>query len=110
MGNIILVAETGADIPPGEAERHGVHIVPMHVSFGSETRDDGTFPQKKSAPTMNEQRNCQKPVEAHRRTFKPSLTASTSAGRRRRSCIWLIPPQLPAPFKAPRLQRKGGTM
>ena len=41
---IILTAETGADIPPETAERYGIHIVPMHVSFGSETRDDGTFP------------------------------------------------------------------
>lgn len=46
MGNIILVAETGADIPPSETERYGIHIVPMHVSFGSETRDDRTFPSE----------------------------------------------------------------
>lgn len=44
MSNIILVAETGADIPPELAQRYGIRIVPMHVSFGSETRDDGTFP------------------------------------------------------------------
>ena len=44
MSKIILVAETGADIPPELAQRHGIRIVPMHVSFGSETRDDGTFP------------------------------------------------------------------
>ena len=46
MSNIILVAETGADIPPELAQRHGIRIVPMHVSFGSETRDDGTFPSE----------------------------------------------------------------
>ncbi len=44
MSSIILVAETGADIPPELAQRYGIRIVPMHVSFGSETRDDGTFP------------------------------------------------------------------
>lgn len=44
MGKIILMAETGADIPSSEVERYGIQIVPMHVSFGSETRDDGTFP------------------------------------------------------------------
>ena len=44
MSKIILVAETGADIPPELAQRHGIRIVPMHVSFGSETRDDGAFP------------------------------------------------------------------
>lgn len=44
MGNIILVAETGADIPPELAQRYNIQIVPMHVSFGDVTRDDGTFP------------------------------------------------------------------
>ncbi|MDE6281160.1 MAG: DegV family EDD domain-containing protein, partial [Oscillospiraceae bacterium] len=41
-----MVAETGADIPPETAQRYGIHIVPMHVSFGSVTRDDGTFPSE----------------------------------------------------------------
>ena len=41
---IILVAETGSDITPALAEELGVRLVPMHVSLGSETRDDGAFP------------------------------------------------------------------
>ena len=44
MGKIILVAETGADIPQELAERYRIHIVPMHVSFGNVTKDDGVFP------------------------------------------------------------------
>ena len=44
MSNIILVAETGSDIPAEVAERYGIQLVPMHVSFGAETLDDGTFP------------------------------------------------------------------
>ena len=43
---IVLVAETGADIPRPAAERWGIHIVPMHVAFGSETREDGAFPSE----------------------------------------------------------------
>ena len=46
MGKIILVAETGADIPQDLAERYHIHVVPMHVSFGNVTRDDGTFPSE----------------------------------------------------------------
>lgn len=42
--NIILVAETGADIPPEIAQWYGIQIVPMHVTFGDVTRDDGSFP------------------------------------------------------------------
>ena len=42
--NIVLVAETGSDITPVLAEQHGIFLVPMHVSMGNETLDDGTFP------------------------------------------------------------------
>ena len=44
MHNFILAAETGSDISPALAERYGIHLVPMHVSFGAETLDDGSFP------------------------------------------------------------------
>lgn len=44
MTTRILVAETGADIPPELAQQHGIAIVPMHVSFGNQTFDDGTIP------------------------------------------------------------------
>ena len=44
MSNIVLVAETGSDIPVDIAKRYGIHLVPMHVSFGTITLDDGTFP------------------------------------------------------------------
>ena len=44
MNPILLVAESGSDITPEVAVKHGVTIVPMHVAFGGETRDDGSFP------------------------------------------------------------------
>lgn len=44
MKTRILVAETGADIPTELAEHYGIAIVPMHVSFGDKTYDDGTIP------------------------------------------------------------------
>ena len=40
---IILVAETGSDINPQLAAQYGIHLVPMHVSMGGKTLDDGTF-------------------------------------------------------------------
>ena len=46
MRKIIIVAESGADITPEQAQRYAIRIVPMHVSFGAETRDDGTFPSE----------------------------------------------------------------
>ena len=42
--SIILIAETGSDIPADLAQQWGIHLVPMHVSMGSQTFDDGTFP------------------------------------------------------------------
>ena len=44
MKNYVLLVETGADIPTELADRFGIYQVPMHVSFGTETRDDGTIP------------------------------------------------------------------
>ncbi len=44
MSKFVILAETGADIPAEIAAEYGIYIAPMHVTFGSETRDDGTFP------------------------------------------------------------------
>ena len=44
MKPILLTAESGSDMTPEIAKEYGVTIVPMHVSFGGETRDDGSFP------------------------------------------------------------------
>lgn len=44
MSNIVLVAETGADIPPALAQKHNIYLVPMHVTMGDRTLDDGAFP------------------------------------------------------------------
>lgn len=44
MAKILLVAESGCDITPELAQEYGVTVVPMHVAFGGQTRDDGSFP------------------------------------------------------------------
>ena len=41
---IILVAETGSDIPKEIAAELGIVLIPMHVSMGDQTLDDGAFP------------------------------------------------------------------
>ena len=43
---LLLMAETGADIPTELAERYDIQIVPMHITFGTETKDDGSFPSE----------------------------------------------------------------
>ena len=43
-GKILITAETGSDITPAMAKNLGVRLVPMHVSMGDKTLDDGTFP------------------------------------------------------------------
>ena len=47
MKKIILMAETGSDVNMDLAREYGVEIVPMHVSFDTETLDDGAFPVEK---------------------------------------------------------------
>ncbi|MBQ1220235.1 MAG: DegV family protein [Peptococcaceae bacterium] len=44
MQKIVLVAESGSDLMPHWREKYGIHIVPMYVTFGEETKDDGSFP------------------------------------------------------------------
>lgn len=44
MKKILIVAESGSDITVEMAKEYDITIVPMHVSFGDETVDDGTFP------------------------------------------------------------------
>ena len=44
MSKFIILVETGADVPADIAEKYGIVSVPMHVAFGSETKDDATFP------------------------------------------------------------------
>jgi len=44
MSSIILLAETGSDITPEIAQALNIRLVPMHVSMGDVTLDDGTFP------------------------------------------------------------------
>ncbi|WP_417228826.1 DegV family protein [Thermophilibacter sp.] len=41
MPKIVITAETGCDIPVAEAAELGVVLVPMHVSLGDKTIDDG---------------------------------------------------------------------
>lgn len=40
------MAETGVDIPARLAEKYEIRIVPMpmHIAFGVEIKDDGSFP------------------------------------------------------------------
>ena len=44
MSHILLLAETGSDIPAELAAELGIVLVPMHVSLGDQTLDDGAFP------------------------------------------------------------------
>ena len=43
MSNIVIVTESGSDISAAEAAELGVEIVPMHVSIGDVTIDDGSL-------------------------------------------------------------------
>jgi DegV family protein with EDD domain len=44
MSKYILLVETGADIPSRFSEQYGIWTVPMHVTFGDRTEEDGSFP------------------------------------------------------------------
>lgn len=44
MKNIIITAESGSDITPELARKYGIYIVPMHVTMGGKSYEDGVFP------------------------------------------------------------------
>lgn len=43
MKQLIIVAESGSDITRETALEQGIHLVPMHVTMGQESYDDGFF-------------------------------------------------------------------
>lgn len=47
QNQIVLVAETGSDLTPAQARQYGIRLVPMHVTFGDQTLEDGTFPPER---------------------------------------------------------------
>ena len=56
---IVLVAETGSDITPELAKEYGIFLVPMHVSMGDQTLDDGAFPPEDVCAFIDQQaRGC----------------------------------------------------
>lgn len=44
MSKFVILAESGADIPPELIMQHQIKVVPMHVSLGDITKDDMSFP------------------------------------------------------------------
>ena len=46
MENFILTTESGSDPSEEMVRAFGLHVLPMHVALGSESRDDGAFPVK----------------------------------------------------------------
>lgn len=43
MTKFIITTESGSDLPKELIERYNVYIVPMHVTMGDQTYDDGSF-------------------------------------------------------------------
>ena len=44
MKKYIILAETGADLTEELINKYQIFIIPMHVTFGDETKADGSFP------------------------------------------------------------------
>lgn len=42
MGKYVIVVESGSDVTPELCERYGIVRVPMHVTVGDETVEDGS--------------------------------------------------------------------
>ena len=88
---ILITAETGSDISREMAQELGIQLIPMHVSLGSETLDDGTFPPEDVCAYYDKTGKCpttsgSTPYEFERFTIGCLQRIPTC-----RSCIWPIP-------------------
>ena len=57
-GKILITAETGSDITKELAQELGIILIPMHVTMGNETLDDGTFPPEEVCEYYNNTGKC----------------------------------------------------
>lgn len=51
---IVILAESGSDLPKELAEKYNIVIVPMHVMFDNHNYDDGSFPVSQIIDYYNE--------------------------------------------------------
>ena len=87
---IILVAETGSDINPQLAAQYGIHLVPMHVSMGGKTLDDGSFPPEDVCAYYDNTGKVPRPAPAPPPILSGCSMKYTPPSRRQRSSIWPI--------------------
>ena len=98
MKKIVLLAETGSDIPEEVARQYGIYLVPMHVSFEGETKDDGSFP--------SEEMDLSYIYFLKNRILRKYLTGFMKKILTVRFCILHILPLQHALIKARRLRRR----
>ncbi len=55
---IMISAETGSDITEDMAKEFGILLIPMHVSLGEQTLDDGTFPPEEVCAFYDQTGKC----------------------------------------------------
>lgn len=48
MTQYIITTESGSDLPKEFIDRYNIHIVPLHVTMGNKTYDDGSFEVEKT--------------------------------------------------------------
>ena len=94
MSKMILVAESGSDITPEMAQENGIVIVPMHVSFGGKTYDDGAFPTTEMFDYYKKHRELPRTSGCTPHDFEVTFSPAC------RSSIWRILPARPAPCRA----------
>ena len=53
MGKYVIVVESGSDVTPELCERYGIVRVPMHVTIGDETVEDGSIDPDRKSTRLN---------------------------------------------------------
>ena len=101
MGRYIIVTETGGDIPAEFVERYGLEMVPMHVTFGERSLDDGSFPVADIFAHYRATGDLPRTSGCTPQDFADAFARIDAC------CTWRIPPAPPARSSRPAWRPRG---
>ena len=109
MGKYVIVVESGSDVTPELCERYGIVRVPMHVTVGDETVEDGSIDPLEIYSRCNELGVMPKTSGCALRILLTCMTVSMPSSPTRLFCISRIPRPRPVRISLQRLRLRAAT-
>ncbi|MFR7671205.1 MAG: DegV family protein [Collinsella sp.] len=109
MGKYVIVVESGSDVTPELCERYGIVRVPMHVTIGDETVEDGSIDPLEIYSRCNEFGVMPKTSGCAPADFAHVYDRIHAEQPTRLFCILHIPRPRPVRISPQRLRPRGAT-